>query len=67
VQIPVIYGGEYGPDLEWVAPSGALDSFSLRIANLLVGNTEGEACLEITLLGLTLRAITECVIAVTGG
>ncbi len=59
--------GRYGYGRYGVAPSGALDAFSLRIANLLVGNPEGEACLEITLLGLKVRALTECAIAITGG
>jgi antagonist of KipI len=59
--------GRYGYARYGVAPSGALDAFSLRIANLLVGNPEGEAGLEITLFGLKIRALTECVIAITGG
>jgi antagonist of KipI len=59
--------GRYGYGRYGVAPSGALDAFSLRIANLLAGNPEGEACLEITLFGLKIRALTECVIAITGG
>ncbi len=50
-----------------VPPSGALDSFSLRIGNLLVGNEEGEAGLETTVMGLTLKAKKEVVIAITGG
>ena len=53
--------GQYG-----VPPSGALDSFSLRAGNLLVGNEENEACLEITLMGLMLRALEDLVVAVTG-
>ena len=53
--------GKYG-----VAPSGALDNFSLRVANILVGNFENEACLEITLFGLKVRVLTDVVIAVTG-
>ncbi len=53
--------GQYG-----VAPSGTLDSFSMRIGNLLVGNREDEACLEITLLGLKIRALVDLLIAVTG-
>ena len=48
------------------APSGALDSFSLRIGNLLVGNREVDACLEITLFGLKLKALTDAVITITG-
>jgi antagonist of KipI len=35
-----------------VSAGGALDSFGLRVANLLVGNDEGAAGLEITLGGL---------------
>ena len=54
--------GRYG-----VAPSGALDSFALRIANLLVGNRTDQACLEIMLLGPAIRALEDIVVAVTGG
>lgn len=58
-------------------PSGAFDSFSLRVANLLVGNNPGgrylvgrdpgEAGLEVLLFGCRLRATANHVIAVTGG
>jgi antagonist of KipI len=58
--------GRFGYGRYGVAPSGALDSFSLRVANLLVGNPENEACLEITLMGPKLRALTDVAIAVTG-
>ncbi|MGE5346026.1 MAG: allophanate hydrolase subunit 2 family protein, partial [Acidithiobacillales bacterium] len=34
-----------------IPAAGALDTEALRIANLLVGNPEGAAGLEITLLG----------------
>jgi len=37
-----------------VSSGGALDSFGLRVANLLLGNAEGAAGLEITLGGLQL-------------
>jgi antagonist of KipI len=59
-------GGRYGFGRYGVPPSGALDTFSLRIANLLVGNPEHEAGLEITIMGLKLRALTDLTIAVTG-
>ena len=59
--------GRYGFGRYGVAPSGALDSFSLRIANLLVGNPEDEACLEAMLLGPVVKALDDVVIAVTGG
>jgi antagonist of KipI len=58
--------GRFGYGRYGVAPSGALDSFSFRVANLLVGNPENEACLEITLIGLKLKALTDVGIAVTG-
>jgi antagonist of KipI len=50
-----------------VSTSGALDSFALRVANLLVGNDEGAAGLEITLGGLQLRFEDECIVAWCGG
>jgi biotin-dependent carboxylase-like uncharacterized protein len=59
--------GRYGFSQFGVPPSGALDSFSLRVGNLLVENKEEEACLEITLVGLKIKALREVVIAITGG
>jgi biotin-dependent carboxylase-like uncharacterized protein len=53
--------GHYG-----VPPSGALDSFALRIANRLVDNPEDQAGLETTLMGLRLKALTDVCLAVTG-
>ena len=45
---------------------GALDPVSLRIANVLVGNPEGEAGLEITALGPTIRFASDSVVAMVG-
>ena len=59
--------GRYGFGQYGVPPSGALDPYSFRIANLLVGNEEEEACLETMVLGLRLKALREVVIAITGG
>jgi antagonist of KipI len=50
-----------------VSTSGALDSFALRVANLLVGNDEGAAGLEMTLGGLQLRFEDERIVAWCGG
>jgi antagonist of KipI len=50
-----------------VSTSGALDSFALRVANLLVGNDEGAAGLEITLGGLQLRFEDDRIVAWCGG
>lgn len=49
-----------------VAPSGAVDGFSLRAANLLVGNPPGAAALETTLMGLRLRARVDLRVAIAG-
>jgi antagonist of KipI len=50
-----------------VSTSGALDPFALRVANVLVGNDEGAAGLEITLGGLQLRFEDERLVAWCGG
>ncbi|MFX1738622.1 biotin-dependent carboxyltransferase family protein [Paraburkholderia sp. A1RI_3L] len=49
-----------------IPPSGALDQYALRAANLLVGNPESAAALECTLLGPQLLFHVETLIAVTG-
>jgi antagonist of KipI len=59
--------GRYGYGRYGVAPSGALDSFSLRIANLLVGNRPDQAGLETMLSGPAIRVLEDTVVAVTGG
>ncbi|WP_068266410.1 biotin-dependent carboxyltransferase family protein [Janibacter limosus] len=48
-------------------PSGAMDQFSFRVANLLVGNPESAAALEATYIGPSLEFTDARVIAVTGG
>lgn len=48
-------------------PSGALDEYSFVAANLLVGNDENSALLEITYLGPTLEFQSDYWIAITGG
>jgi antagonist of KipI len=50
-----------------VSTAGALDPFALRVANLLVGNHEDAAGLEITLGGLQLRFEDERIVAWCGG
>jgi antagonist of KipI len=50
-----------------VSTSGALDSFALRVANLLVENDEGAAGLEITIGGVQLRFDDERIVAWCGG
>ena len=47
--------------------SGAMDEYSLRLANILTGNPQEEAVLEFTFAGPTLRFETDVIFAVTGG
>lgn len=49
-----------------IPQSGAMDIYSLQLANLLVGNNRYEACLEITLLGPTIKFQDSRVFAITG-
>lgn len=46
---------------------GAMDRLSLRAANMLVGNDEGAACLEVVFMGPELEFTEDTLIAVTGG
>lgn len=45
---------------------GAMDRFSLRVANMLVGNPDGAACLEVVFLGPKIEFTKDAVVAVTG-
>ena len=47
--------------------SGAMDMFALRVANILVGNSEKTTGIEVTFYGLRLKACDDLWIAVTGG
>ncbi len=58
--------GRYGYQKFGVPISGAMDQFAYRVANLLVGNPEDAAALEITILGPRLEILSEADIAVTG-
>lgn len=51
---------------EGVPAGGAMDRFALRLANLAVGNAEGAAALEVTLLGPTLEVQGDVVLAIAG-
>ena len=58
--------GRYGYQRVGVPASGAMDVFALRAANLIVGNDEDAAGLEITVLGPRIRFLSDIWIAVTG-
>ncbi|HZG71452.1 MAG TPA: biotin-dependent carboxyltransferase family protein [Chondromyces sp.] len=59
--------GRYGYQKSGVIASGAMDSLAHRIANLLVGNEEKEATLEITLLGPDVHFQKDALISICGG
>ncbi|MEN6565072.1 MAG: biotin-dependent carboxyltransferase family protein [Veillonellales bacterium] len=59
--------GRYGFQKYGIIVSGGMDLYSLRIANVLVGNDEAEAALEITLMGPSLMLEKGTLFAITGG
>jgi urea carboxylase len=60
------YPGRVGMMSQGLFPAGPMDHFAFRVANLLVGNEEGAAALEVTLGGLAVRFGREATVAVCG-
>jgi antagonist of KipI len=58
--------GRPGWQRHGVVVGGAMDTMALRIANLLVGNPQGAAAVEVTLLGPTLEFADEHLFALGG-
>ena len=58
--------GRWGRQESGVPVAGPMDWYSHRLANRLVGNEEGAAVLEITLMGPVLEADTDTMCVVTG-
>ncbi len=58
--------GRFGWQPFGVPPSGMLDDFAGRIANMLVGNPDTAALLELTFSGPTLKILAPATIALTG-
>ena len=58
--------GRYGYQRYGVPVSGAMDEFALRMGNLLAGNDQNAAALEITLQGPTIELLAPTWIALTG-
>jgi biotin-dependent carboxylase-like uncharacterized protein len=58
--------GRYGFQQFGIPVSGALDTFAHVAANVLVGNRETDAVLEITFMGPQLEVLSDTVVAVTG-
>ncbi len=59
--------GRYGYQETGMSVSGVMDTRSASLANILVGNDEGEGVLEVTMMGPTIEFTADNVIAVTGG
>lgn len=59
--------GRRGYQKYGLAVSGAADPYAHRMANVLVRNKETAATLEVTLMGLKLKVLEPCLIAITGG
>jgi len=60
------YPGRIGYWNQGFPPSGPMDSWSFRLANLLVGNEPGAAALECQFVGPTLKFQRDGVVAVCG-
>jgi 5-oxoprolinase (ATP-hydrolysing) subunit C len=60
------YPGRIGYWNQGFPPSGPMDSWSFRLANVLVGNAPGEAGLECQYIGPTLKFTAATVIAISG-
>jgi antagonist of KipI len=58
--------GRWGFQAQGVGVSGAMDLFSHRLANALVGNTNDDATLEVTLLGPEIEFQSDSTVAVAG-
>lgn len=58
--------GRFGHQRDGVPVSGAMDSFAIRAANLLVGNDESDAALEMTMVGATVAFDEDVLVAITG-
>jgi biotin-dependent carboxylase-like uncharacterized protein len=58
--------GRWGYQRYGVSACGAMDLFSHRVANRLVGNDEREATLECTVVGPRIKALSNTIVACTG-
>ncbi len=58
--------GRYGYQRFGMPVSGAMDPFSFALANIIVGNRNGEACLEATVTGPELLFTGDSAVAVCG-
>ena len=59
--------GRYGSQETGMAVSGVMDTRAAALADILVGNDENEAVLEVTMMGPIMEFTEDELIAVTGG
>lgn len=59
-------GGRFGYMSTGFGSGGAMDDYSMRVANILVGNDSGDGVIEMTMLGISAEFTCEAVIALTG-
>lgn len=59
--------GRWGHQFRGVPVSGAMDPFSLRMGNAMLGNEENAAALEITVMGPELITNGACCVVLAGG
>ncbi len=58
--------GRYGYQKHGVIVSGAMDTYAMRLSNIMIGNDENEGVLEITLIGPSLNITKGNLISITG-
>ncbi|EGO64949.1 biotin-dependent carboxyltransferase family protein [Acetonema longum] len=58
--------GRWGYQAYGMPVAGAMDRYAYRVANLLAGNKDGAAVIEMTLMGAAFRFDTDLLIAVCG-
>ena len=59
-------GGRFGYMSTGFSPGGAMDAYSMKLANILVGNAPGVGVVEMTMMGFSAQFDCDCVIALTG-
>ncbi len=67
LQTTIQDAGRYGYQRFGVIVSGVMDQLVYRIGNLLVGNSNGEACLEMTMKGPEIEFEKDVLVTITGG
>ena len=59
-------GGRFGLMNTGFSPGGAMDTYSMKLANLLVGNAENMGVIEMTMMGISATFDCDSLIAITG-